>query len=382
MLLSILFSLSADLSLVDVRLEHEGLTLVLRSSQMNAACPECAQPTSHAKRDLCECAWRCAALRAAHAGVRAPPLQNASRDFRARAPVAPCAKPRPSPRSPSRMAAKRGRSWPSAWPCLPVAIRGSRLIRSTEIPKRKTPRVLGLDDFAWKKGDRYGTILVDLEARCPVDLLANREAASVARWLREHPGVKLISRDRAGVYAEGAKRGAPRAKQIADRYHLLVNLRDTLKTTLARYQNVLPTLEEDGRKTGTSSQYTPEPPEAAPVADEPQQAEEQADEQQDQQQASANLSPLTAAERRRQISRANRYARYEQIIALHREGLSQRAIARQLHISRKVVHRSVAAGTFPERAPTGRRQSKLDPYLPAPLQALGRGLSQRPPTRA
>ena len=103
-----------------------------------------------------------------------------------------------------------------------------RLMRGIEIPKRKTPRVLGLDDFAWKKGDRYDTLLVDLEARCPVHLLADREAASVARWLREHPGVRLISRDRAGMYAEGAKRGAPRAKQIADRYHLLVNLRDTL----------------------------------------------------------------------------------------------------------------------------------------------------------
>ncbi len=268
-----------------------------------------------------------------------------------------------------------------------LAMPTSRDTRLATHPQHRDPQAqdsarAGPGRFRLEKGDRYGTILVDLEARCPVDLLANREAASVARWLREHPGVKLISRDRAGVYAEGAKRGAPRAKQIADRYHLLVNLRDTLKTTQARYQNVLPTLEEDGRKTGTSSQYTPELPEAAPVADEPQQAEEQADEQQDQQQASANLSPLTAAERRRQISRANRYARYEQIIALHREGLSQRAIARQLHISRKVVHRSVAAGTFPERAPTGRRQSKLDPYLPAPLQALGRGLSQRPPTRA
>ena len=73
---------------------------------------------------------------------------------------------------------------------------------------------------------------------------------------------------------------------------------------------------------------------------------------------------LTAAQRRRQISRTNRLARYEQIVALHREGLSQRAIARQLHVSRKVVHRAVTAGTFPERAPTGQRQSKLAPYLP------------------
>jgi Transposase len=85
----------------------------------------------------------------------------------------------------------------------------------------------------------------DLEERCPVDLLADREAGSVARWLREHPGVKLLSRDRAGMYAEGAKRGAPRAKQIADRYHLLVNLRDTLKDALARFQDVLPTAATD-----------------------------------------------------------------------------------------------------------------------------------------
>src|SRR5439155_22822414 len=74
--------------------------------------------------------------------------------------------------------------------------------------------------------------------------------------------------------------------------------------------------------------------------------------------------PLTMTEQRRQISRANRRARYEQIMALQREGLSQRVIARHLHVSRKVVHHSVRAGTFPERVPTGTRQSKLDPYLP------------------
>jgi transposase len=82
------------------------------------------------------------------------------------------------------------------------------------------------------------------------------------------------------------------------------------------------------------------------------------------QRPAADARLLTVAEQRRQISRANRLARYEQIIALHRQGLSQRAIARQLHVSRKVVHRSVRAGAFPERAPTGKRQSKLDPFLP------------------
>ena len=84
----------------------------------------------------------------------------------------------------------------------------------------------------------------------------------MARWLREHPGSKLISRDRASMYAEGAKRGAPRAKQIADRYHLLVNLRDTLRDALARHQDGLPVVEERGTPVGSSS---PEPVQLTPV---------------------------------------------------------------------------------------------------------------------
>jgi hypothetical protein len=104
------------------------------------------------------------------------------------------------------------------------------------------------------------------------------------------------------------------------------------------------------------AQASPAPAETAPET-------ERTGVSQDQREASG-ARPLTVTEQRRQISRAHRLARYEQIIALHRAGLSQRAIARHLHSSRKVVHRSVRAGTFPERAPSGRRPSKLDPYLP------------------
>jgi transposase len=233
-------------------------------------------------------------------------------------------------------------------------------MRRSEIPKRKTPRVLGLDDFAWKKGDRYGTLLVDLEARCPVDLLPDREAASVARWLREHPGVKLISRDRAGMYAEGAKRGAPRAKQIADRYHLLVNLRDTLKDALARHQDILPVVEEQRKQAGSSLEELAQPSPAAPI---PVQAPPKP-EVGEAESTSAETPQLTAAQLRRQVSRANRYARYQQILALSRQGLSQREIARQLHLSRGCVHRYVTAERFPERVLPGKRGSQLDPYLP------------------
>ena len=140
---------------------------------------------------------------------------------------------------------------------------------------------------------------------------------------------------------------------------------DTLKNALARHQGLLPLLEGAREAPRTSSQRPTEMPEVstAPV-DAPQ------------------PHTLTAAERRRQISRTNRLVRYEQIVALHSQGLSQRMIARHLHVSRKVVRRSVTAGAFPERAPTGRRQSQRGSLPALSAQALGGGLSQWPPTRA
>ena len=101
-----------------------------------------------------------------------------------------------------------------------------RFIRKAPEPEVKTPRVLGVDEWSQRKGHSYGTILVDLEAHRPVDLLPDKSAESFAKWLREHPGVEIISRDRGKEYIKGATEGASEAIQVADRYHLLTNLRD------------------------------------------------------------------------------------------------------------------------------------------------------------
>ena len=99
---------------------------------------------------------------------------------------------------------------------------------------KTTVRVAGIDDWSWRKGCTYGTIVVDLERREVVDVLADRTTTGTAEWLGQHPEVEIVSRDRCGLYAQGAREGAPQARQVADRFHLLQNLRETIETQLSR----------------------------------------------------------------------------------------------------------------------------------------------------
>ncbi len=194
---------------------------------------------------------------------------------------------------------------------------------------------LGIDDFSFRRGFRFGTILVNLESRRVVDLLPDREADSSAAWMRQHPDLMAVSRDRGGAYASAARVGAPQAIQYADRFHVLKNLRESLEGLLARH---------------LANQCK-------------QQTHTMLDEQASVWQPKRATRSSPTLERLQQSRREERLAHYEQVIALRKLGLTQAAIARQVGIGASTVQSWLAAGAFPERKPR-EQGSRLDRYLP------------------
>lgn len=119
---------------------------------------------------------------------------------------------------------------------MPVSFRTLiRMLSSLDDQPVTTPKVLGVDDWSIKKGTSYATILVDIERQRPIELLLERKADTLSDWLKKYPGVEVITRDRSGSYAEGARTGSPNAVQVADRWHLIKNLGEALKRMLERY---------------------------------------------------------------------------------------------------------------------------------------------------
>lgn len=212
-----------------------------------------------------------------------------------------------------------------------------RRIRRNGSTSQRGARVVGVDEFAFRKGHRYGTILVDLEKRKPVDLLPNRDADTVARWLHAHPEIEVISRDRSGTFRQAANLGAPQARQVVDRWHLLKNMGETLVRVI------------DGNSKAVKE--ASEPKDASPVtADMPIEVQD----------ASMAKRPLSKAAEGKAGRRERRLERYNAVMQLHREGVGIREIVRRLGISRGTVRRFLRVDELPDRAP--RRSAMLDPY--------------------
>jgi transposase len=201
-----------------------------------------------------------------------------------------------------------------------------RLVHDASCPPLEAPRVIGLDEWPWRRGRRFGTIVCDLERHRVVDLLPERSAPSVAQWLRAHPSVEIVCRDRSGLYAEGIRQGAPQAIQVVDRFHLVRNLRDALERLFLRYRRDLHTLEALGSR---------------PAA----------------------LTPALA-----RISQARHTCavhRYHQIQRLHAQHLGIATIARQVQVSRPTVYRYLAMSQPPERQRSRHRgQPLIAPFTP------------------
>ena len=211
---------------------------------------------------------------------------------------------------------------------LAMPVSADTLLRRAKkkIPALPTPRVLGVDDFAFRRGHTYGTILINLETHQPVDLLEDRSAETFAEWLRKHPGVEIISRDRSKDYQRGATDGAPQAQQIIDRWHLLKNLREAIERFLSHTQMPEEASEDDR----------------------------------------LIISPRqkrTSGERvRSEGSRARRLALYQQVNELYQQGGTILGIARQLHLGHRRVRNFVRSPHFPEWGKPARTKSAIDPY--------------------
>jgi transposase len=339
------------------------ITLRVHATQPTAPCPLCTTPAhrihSHYERTLADLPWAAYGVRL-QLHVRKWFCGNRAcrrRIFTERLPTIAAPWARRTLRLAQRLVAlgialggKAGVHLGHAWALAVSRHTLLRLLRRLPQPLLPTPRVLGVDDFALRKRQTYGTLLVDLERRQPVALLPDRTAETVAQWLQEHPGVQVIARDRSTAYAEGARHGAPAATQVADRFHLLQNLREALDQVFSTHSQALdavnalvhqqPVLRADGVLAVSV------PPHAIPLP-----------------------AQQRAAERQ-----AHRQALHTQVWALHRQGWTASAIAQHVGMSLRTVQRDLHSATFVGRK--RRRdhgESGLTPYKPYLLERWNAG---------
>lgn len=205
---------------------------------------------------------------------------------------------------------------------------------------------IGIDDWAFARGHRYGTVVVDLERRRPIALLPDRDTTTVSAWLKGRDGIQVVARDRASAYAEAVDQVLPDATQVADRWHLIKNLRNALERVVSKMPSRLREAAKAEPATTSTSMESPE------------------------KQIASKTSQLRipAHQQRVESNRARRLARYEEVVRLHAAGRSITAIAREMGLDRHTVRHFANAPSFPERLPRATLPSRLDamkPYLRA-----------------
>jgi transposase len=340
------------------------ITVAVHSTQATAPCPLCTTPAqrihSHYKRTLTDLPWAAYRVRL-QLRVRKWFCRNRHcprRIFTERLPTVAAPWARRTLRLAQRFVAlgvalggKAGVRLGHQWGLVVSRNTLLRGLRRRPLSVLPTPRVLGVDDWALRKRQIYGTILVDLERRQPVALLPDRTAATFAQWLQEHPGVEVIARDRSTAYAEGARHGAPAATQVADRFHLLQNLREALDQVFTTHEQAL-----DAVNTLWRQQPIPLPDGAVAVPVPP------------------PAETPTPAQQRAAQRQARRQTLHAQVWAFHRQGWTGRAIAQHLGMSLRTVQRDLRTTTF-----TGRKRrsdagdSLLNPYKPSLLERWNAG---------
>lgn len=345
--------------------DAERITVAVTTRGEAACCPDCGQPSRHLhsrkRRRLADLPWQglavCLDLQLRRFYCQTPTCPR--RTFTERVPtvVAPYA------RRTVRLAAVveaiafalGGEGGARLLAALGLQLSPAALlntIRASVPPEAPAPRVIGIDDWAWRRGHRFGTIIVDLERHAVLDLLPDRSVDSAVAWLKEHPQITTIARDRGGVYAEAAAKGAPQATQVADRWHLLHNLAEVLEEFLLHERAALreaaaPTAPSEAGDTSTPGPLTPHRPRAG---------RERAEE----------------ASRRRH---ERLIEQYHAIRRLHAAGADVADIARRVGTSRRTVYRyrNLTAPPEPKRPHRSRRQRLLAPYEPYLLQRWAAG---------
>jgi transposase len=356
---------------------HAQITLVVSSTQAAARCPTCETPTRHVHRrytrTLADLPWSGYQVtwRRRVRKFFCREATCARRSFTARLPgvASPWAR-RTLRRTAGLLAiglALGGAAGVRLRQSLGLLVRRTtlvRVIRRAPCPVMVPPQVLSVDDIALRRRHTDGTLLLDLARRQPLALLPDRAASPGAQWLQAHPGGEVLVRDRAEASAEAARLGAPRARQVADRFHLLHHLADVLTDVFRAHAPQL-ALSNAQPSPAPTPVHAPEDCASVPHLSAVPLAPPQ---------PSTRAAALAAARR------AQRVAPYEPGWTYHRPGWTLDTLAHQVGLSRRIVQRSLQSPTFPERQPRhSRDHSLLDPYKAALLAGWNRGCRHAAP---